>query len=77
MRASTERTVTNIAGAVLLLLVVVILAAVMYVVPAADCQRVGVALNANWMYDPAKGCFLQYSPGGPWIPIDNNRIYQP
>lgn len=43
---------------------------------SADCRRVGESLRVNWMWDPLKGCFIQ-QPNGSWVPVDNNRIYQP
>ena len=41
-----------------------------------DCRRAGEAMQVNWMWDPGKGCFIQ-QPNGSWMPVDNNRTYQP
>lgn len=41
-----------------------------------DCRRIGEAMQVNWLWDPVKGCFIQ-QPNGSWVPVDNNRTYQP
>lgn len=41
-----------------------------------DCRRTAEAMGVGWMWDPVKGCFIQ-QPNGSWMPIDNNRVYQP
>ena len=66
------------------LLVLLVILAVCFTIKAGgisnilsmDCRRVGDSMHVNWMWDPAKGCFIQ-QPSGAWMPVDTNHVYQP